>query len=99
MRVSDTVARLGGDEFAIILPALHQAQDALHVGEKLLARLAEPYTLDADTARVSASIGFALHPQDGRTATELIHGADRAMYEAKRLGRNRILHHEVGGAG
>lgn len=98
VRASDTVARLGGDEFAIILPALHQAQDALHVGEKLLARLAEPYALDADTARISASIGFALHPQDGRNATELIHGADRAMYEAKRLGRNRILHHEAGGA-
>ncbi len=99
VRVSDTVARLGGDEFAIILPALHQAQDALHIGEKLLAHLAEPYALDADTARISASIGFALHPQGGRNATELIHHADRAMYEAKRLGRNRILHHEAGGAG
>ena len=98
VRVSDTVARLGGDEFAIILPALHQAQDAVHIGDKLLARLAEPYALDTDTAHISASIGFALHPLDGRSATELIHHADRAMYEAKRLGRNRILYYEPGGS-
>lgn len=98
VRATDTVARLGGDEFAIILPVLHQAQDAVHIGEKLLARLAEPYALDADIARISASIGFALHPLDGRNATELIHGADRAMYEAKRHGRNRILRHEAGGS-
>ncbi|WP_345793984.1 diguanylate cyclase [Thauera sp. JM12B12] len=97
VRATDTVARLGGDEFAIILPVLHQAEDAAHIGEKLLARLAEPYQLDAETAHISASIGFALHPRDGRSATELIHSADRAMYEAKRLGRNRIVRHGTGG--
>jgi FOG: GGDEF domain len=87
------VARLGGDEFAIILPDLKELAIIDRIGHTLLERLQQPFELDGRTAHISASIGVALWPRDGRTPTELIHHADRAMYEAKRLGRNRLTHH------
>ena len=93
VRETDTVARLGGDEFAIILPDLKELAIIDRIGHTLLERLQQPFELDGRTAHISASIGVALWPRDGRTPTELIHHADRAMYEAKRLGRNRLAHH------
>jgi diguanylate cyclase (GGDEF)-like protein len=93
VRETDTVARLGGDEFAIILPDVKEQAIIDRIGHKLLERLQQPFELDGRTAHVSASIGVALWPRDGRTPTELIHHADRAMYEAKRLGRNRLARH------
>ena len=92
VRETDTVARLGGDEFAIILPDLKELAIIDRIGHTLLERLQQPFELDGRTAHISASIGVALWPRDGRTPTELIHHADRAMYEAKRLGRNRLAH-------
>ncbi len=92
VRETDTVARLGGDEFAIILPDLRELAIVDRIGHKVLARLQQPFELDGQVARISASIGVALWPTDGRTPTELIHHADRAMYEAKRLGRNQLAH-------
>lgn len=92
VRETDTVARLGGDEFAIILPDLKALSIIDRIGHKLLDRLQQAYDLADGTAHISASIGVALWPRDGRTPTELIHHADRAMYEAKRLGRNRLAH-------
>ena len=93
VRETDTVARLGGDEFAIILPDLKELAIIDRIGHTLLERLQQPFELDGRTAHISASIGVALWPRDGRTPTDLIHHADRAMYEAKRLGRNRLTHH------
>ena len=93
VRETDTVARLGGDEFAITLPDLKELAIVDRIGQKLLDQLQQTFDLDGKSAHISASIGVALWPKDGRTSTELVHHADRAMYEAKRLGRNRLAHH------
>jgi diguanylate cyclase (GGDEF)-like protein len=93
VRETDMVARLGGDEFAIILPDLKELSITDRIGQAVLDRLQQPFDLEGNTARISASIGIAHWPTDGRTPTELIHHADRAMYEAKRLGHNRLAHH------
>ncbi|HRA82457.1 MAG TPA: diguanylate cyclase [Thauera sp.] len=93
VRETDIVARLGGDEFAIILPDLKELAIIDRIGNKLLERLQQAFDLDANSAHISASIGVALWPRDGGASTELVHHADRAMYEAKRLGRNRLAHH------
>lgn len=93
VRETDTVARLGGDEFAIILPDLKELAIIDRVGHKLLDQLQQAFDLGGRTAHISASIGVALWPRDSRASTELIHYADRAMYKAKRLGRNRLVHH------
>lgn len=92
VRETDTVARLGGDEFAIILPDLKDLGITDRIGHKLLDRLQQTYELDGHPARISASIGIAHWPRDGHTPSALVHHADRAMYEAKRLGRNRLAH-------
>ncbi|EKV27513.1 PAC domain protein [Caenispirillum salinarum AK4] len=89
VRVSDEVARLGGDEFTVVLTEVRETQDAARVAEKIVAAVAEPYTLSAGTAEVSASVGIAVYPADATAAEDLVRCADQAMYSAKRAGKNR----------
>jgi diguanylate cyclase (GGDEF)-like protein len=94
LKDTDTVARLGGDEFVIILPQLASPEAAGRVAERIMTELAGPVRLRKREMHVSASIGVALSPQDGRLPDELIKNADTAMYRAKRRGRNRVLFYE-----
>lgn len=88
VREEDTIARLGGDEFAVILDHLSKPQDAAASAKKLLRALARPYVLDGHRARVTASIGITVYPQDGEEVETLLNRADRAMYRAKTERRN-----------
>ena len=89
VRGDDLVARHGGDEFVVLLRALPAAK-ADELAERTAARiresLAAPVETEAGAFPLTASIGTAVHPRDGRTADELIRTADRRMYEAKRHG-------------
>ncbi len=91
-RPGDVLARYGGEEFAVILPNTPPA-GALAVAEAIQERLAArrlPHA-GAPDGRVTLSIGLAVHtPGDRDTAEQLIQAADRALYQAKRAGRNRI---------
>jgi diguanylate cyclase (GGDEF)-like protein/PAS domain S-box-containing protein len=86
LRESDTVGRIGGDEFVVLLPAVERVEDALHVAEKLLAVLREPFSIERRSVEISCSIGIAIHPEDGHDEIELSKNADTAMYWAKRDG-------------
>ncbi|MBB6187441.1 diguanylate cyclase [Rhodanobacter sp. MP7CTX1] len=94
LRGNDTVARLGGDEFALILEEINDQPLALQLCQKLCALLGEPYSLVVNgcsiEVRIGASIGVAPYVPSDRPDVEelLIHAADRAMYEAKRSGKN-----------
>lgn len=88
VRQEDTVARLGGDEFAIILGSLNEGEDAVEVVRKILASIEQPFDLAGVGALISTSVGVAVYPLDGQTATELVRNADAAMYGAKEGGRN-----------
>ena len=88
VRDTDTVARQGGDEFVIVLPELEQAQDAAMVARKLVSELGKPYLLGVHELTVTASVGIAIYPDDGRNASMLLRNADAAMYGAKSDGRN-----------
>ncbi|MBI4827434.1 MAG: diguanylate cyclase [Nitrospinae bacterium] len=90
VRASDTVARLGGDEFVALLEEVSHPEDAVHVAEKLVASLAEPFAAGTRSIRISASVGVALYPGDGLEAPTLIKWADRAMYDAKLAGKNCV---------
>jgi diguanylate cyclase (GGDEF)-like protein/PAS domain S-box-containing protein len=88
VRQTDTVARYGGDEFTVILPDLHQPEDAAQVAEKILERVVEPVVVGSTSIEVSVSIGIAVHPYDGTDIDTLLRNADDAMYRAKQAGRN-----------
>ena len=87
-RQSDGVARLGGDEFAVLADIGSSTQDAATVAERILEELSRPYRIEDQDVRISASIGIATYPEDGRNAAELLSNADAAMYSAKQAGRN-----------
>ena len=55
-----------------------------------MAALAIPFDLDGHRVRTTASIGIAIYPSDGASATALLKNADLAMYKSKRTGRNRF---------
>jgi diguanylate cyclase (GGDEF)-like protein len=88
LRETDTVARLGGDEFALLIENLAQPEHAALVARKLLDTVAPAVELDGQQVSVTASLGVALYPSDGRDAAELLRRADRAMYRAKAKGGN-----------
>ncbi|PYF83383.1 diguanylate cyclase with PAS/PAC sensor [Marinomonas alcarazii] len=91
VRQSDTVGRLGGDEFLIILNKAHSDDAMLSVAEKVRAELANEFDIDGVVVNVSASIGIARFPENGKQPLDLVQYADQAMYKAKNAGGNRII--------
>ena len=85
----DLAARLGGDEFVVVLEGVHDADTVGAVADRLLAEMAEPYTVHDHPVQSSASIGIVVSGADSDSAEELLRDADTAMYEAKRAGRAR----------
>ncbi|MDX1297479.1 MAG: EAL domain-containing protein [Pseudomonas sp.] len=95
----DTVARMGGDEFTLLLQPQAQREGALtrsiHVGEQILASLEQPFILEGREFFVTASIGIALSPQDGKELSQLMKNADTAMYHAKERGKNNFQFYQA----
>jgi GGDEF domain-containing protein len=81
-------ARLGGDEFTVLLPDLRGVGDVLVVARRIGDSLRRPFVIDGHELAISASIGGALFPENGRDAATLLMHADAAMYEAKRAGHD-----------
>jgi diguanylate cyclase (GGDEF)-like protein len=88
LRASDVPARYGGDEFAVILPET-DADEAGHAAQRIVEAFRDqPFVSEQrGPVPIATSIGTATFPADGRTATELIASADRALYQVKRDGR------------
>lgn len=105
VRESDTVSRLGGDEFVVLINELmvnkdQSASEAIHIAEKILDSLAEPYLLTSKRGvgaqqpikhQCTASIGVALFANHASSSEDIMKRADTAMYKAKRAGGNQIL--------
>ncbi len=91
-RDSDVVARYGGEEFAIIFPdtPAASAKDAANRLRELIEGREFSTPQLRRTLRVTASIGLAVYPSDGTTATDLIAHADAALYFAKKNGKNQV---------
>lgn len=104
VRAVDLVARWGGEEFVVMLPGTSK-KDALAVGEKMRAACeAAPFSYpaqngaEAGEGRVTLSVGVAVYPDDGKSVAAVLDGSDRALFQAKRAGRNQVLGAEAKGA-
>lgn len=94
MRGVDTAARYGGEEIAVILPRT-ELVNAYNVGERIRGAIAElRITTDSEppqALRVTASFGIAAYPESKAAHGEdLVRYADRALYRAKKTGKNRV---------
>lgn len=89
-RRSDIPCRFGGDEFLLVLPDMGY-QKACERAELLRRIIADtPIVIDDVTVKISASFGVATYPEHACDADALIAAADRALYRAKKAGRNRV---------
>lgn len=94
MRGVDTASRYGGEEIALILPRTDMVS-AYNVGERIRTAIAEEaITTDSDPPQVlhvTASFGIASYPETRASSGEdLVRKADRALYRAKKTGKNRV---------
>lgn len=88
-RESDTVSRFGGDEFVILQPVVDGPSDSADLARKLNVAMQEPVVIDGVVHKVTISVGIAMFPHDGDAIDGLMEAADRALYRAKKEGRNR----------
>jgi diguanylate cyclase (GGDEF)-like protein len=90
LRDSDTIARWGGDEFVVLLDHLNQEADALQVAQKILDRLAMPFTVQERACHVTLGIGIAVFTGDDCDLDTLLQRADIAMRRARSRGENVV---------
>ena len=89
VRETDTVSRLGGDEFTILLSETGSERDVAAIASSIVQSSEIPLDVDGRKIHLTASVGIARYPNDGRDVDTLVKNADVAMYRAKREGRNR----------
>lgn len=82
VRDGDTVGRMGGDEMLVLLPGMHNIDDAIRIAEKIRRHVSEPIQESGRTIKVTLSIGAVL-AASGQTASTILARADAAMYQAK----------------
>jgi diguanylate cyclase (GGDEF)-like protein len=93
-RISDIVGRYGGEEFVIVLPET-TGEQAVAAADKMREQLAaSPVEIGETSIPIRASIGAAALTDDMATRADLYAAADRALYRAKRLGRDRTELHD-----
>jgi diguanylate cyclase len=87
VRSIDTVARIGGDEFFVLALDIDNEEAACGLATKLLDNLAQPMPGIPSDVNLGVSIGICLFPYEGMTVNDLIHRADKAMYQVKNNGK------------
>jgi diguanylate cyclase (GGDEF)-like protein len=89
IRRIDLPARIGGDEFVVICPETEKVAVRL-VAERLRHGIQRLQNEQEKPLGITTSIGIASFPEDGDLPEEILQRADRALYEAKALGKNRV---------
>jgi diguanylate cyclase (GGDEF)-like protein len=91
IRGADILGRLGGDEFLILINEIESSNQMIVIAHKLLESLNTHYTLADKTVTISASIGIYMLSDETTGAKDAIDLADKAMYQAKKSGKNRFV--------
>jgi diguanylate cyclase (GGDEF)-like protein len=86
----DICCRYGGEEFSVILPQTG-IKEAVHIAQRIRQRVEKKYK---KVSNLTISIGIAACPAMGKSATDLIKKADRALYRSKRRGKNRVTSYQ-----
>lgn len=91
IRETDILARYGGEEFSLLLPETNMGESKI-LGERMRRTIESfPFRLEGDEVHIAVSVGIASYPAlDISSGYELIDRADKALYKAKREGRNRV---------
>lgn len=91
VRPNDTACRLGGDEFVLLLTYFDSPDEFCTVLDRALIELKKPIAISTDlSVAVSASAGVARYPTEGADVEVLLRNADKAMYQSKANGKNRV---------
>ena len=88
LRETDTVARLSGDEFCAILPGQTDTKGCIEACRRIKKSFSDPFFLDEQAVRITASLGVSIYPYDGEIPDVLVKNADIAMFRAKSEGRD-----------
>jgi len=90
LRPYDTIGRVGGEEFLIVAPA-SPSEEAVSLAQRVISAISSELVEDnASSVIVTASAGVAVINSGDAEAEDLLRRADRSLYEAKALGRNRV---------
>ena len=92
MRAQDLAARYGGEEFTLILPGM-DARSTTAVAERVRIEISriDYFSKEGKQKQITASLGCSVYPHTAQQANELIKIADKALYQAKRNGRNQVV--------
>lgn len=94
VRSMDVVARYGGEEFAVILPHTNKKDSAI-IAERIRKGVEEYKPVPVELHEwPTISLGVAEFPEDANNIDEVVNKADRAMYTAKKMGKNRVVVYE-----
>lgn len=85
------IARFGGDEFALIIPNIPSLEAVHQMCQQLLKGFNTPFIYNNKSFTITASIGVSIYPSHGIQSEELLHQADIAMYQGKKMGKNRYV--------
>jgi diguanylate cyclase (GGDEF)-like protein len=87
----DIIARIGGEEFAIVVGGLRDRDNAHRISDAIFGLFQEQVNIQGHAIPLTVSIGGAVYPDDGSDPATLRKLSDRALYTAKRMGRNRAI--------
>lgn len=89
VRQIDTLTRFAGDKFVVLLPQLAMPETAAYVAQRLIDSIVLPFNVGDEKVLLTACVGVAIYPHDGHDAKALLHSADDALEQAKKLGPSK----------
>jgi diguanylate cyclase (GGDEF)-like protein/PAS domain S-box-containing protein len=91
IRNTDTFARIGGDEFIILAPIINSIDEVRIYAERIFSVVQTPFIIENNPIDMSFSIGVALYPRNGSDVKTLFTNSDKALYHAKKSGKNKYV--------